>query len=212
MRVTVRFTVVAGLVGLLISSGGCMSLAKKWAVKTGQGQAGVASATVVGYMRYYVVHSTYAEIMRVDSEAVGGSSYAVSVVPGPRLVSVYLSQVGAMNPLIFGASPCAFEIVAEAGTTYTLTPPSLAAYAGFWSRPPGIKPLRFQTSFELKVSSESADSWYLKVPAECGRHDFCRTGSDCGYPLTGGSVPDPAQRSCYHDDEHLFGVCDIASQ
>ena len=106
-----------GLTAIMIS--GCALFARPVGPTTKPEE----SATVAGYFRYYIFHSSYGEIYRVDSSWPGANTYAVKVAPGQHLVDLGMTQVSIMNPLMIGAGSCALILTAEPGKTYHIRPP-----------------------------------------------------------------------------------------
>lgn len=187
-----------------------MSLAKRMPLETEPARSADATAMVVGYMRYYMVHSTYAEISRVDGEFIGSATYAATVAPGRRLVVVRMTQVSAMNPMLFGESGCAFELDAVAGATYQLMPPDMRSYRKFWSRLPGATPKRFETTLLFNVSVEGAEKQRMEVAADCGNPTACRTSTDCEF-MNESVEPDSLERVvCVRQPHERFGRCLVA--
>lgn len=182
-------------------------MAKRLPHETELAQSEAETALVVGYMRYYLVHSTYAEIRRVDGESLGGSIYAATVPPGRRLIVVRMTQVSALNPLIFGESSCAFDLEAVPNTTYQLTPPDMKAYRRFWSRLPGTAPKRFETTLDMIVSAEGAEDRRMEIAADCGDAYVCRTSADCGFMLQSGDEEGVVRVVCERDLPDRLGLC-----
>lgn len=189
----------------------CMALAKRWPHDTASADAVDEPAMVVGYMRNYLVHSTYGEITRVDGESLGSATYAATLAPGRRLIVVRMAQVSAMNPLIFGGSSCTFELNAVASTTYQLKPPEMKAYWSFWSHPLGAAPKRFETTLHFNASVDGAKAQSMEITADCGNPEACRASSDCEFLRGGDKSHDPEGVVCERQPADRFGQCAVAS-
>lgn len=86
--------------------GGCA----RFAIPVGTITQPEEAATITGFARYYMIHSSYGYIQRVDTAWPGASTYAVTVAPGPHLIEFSMSQASAANPLLFGGGYCALII------------------------------------------------------------------------------------------------------
>lgn len=205
---------ICGVLTIALTSAvcGCMAVAKRLPQETALAESADETAMVAGYMRYYMVHSTYGEISRVDGESLGGSTYAATVAPGRRLIVVRMTQVSAMNPLLFGESSCAFELDAVAGAVYQLTPTDMKAYWRFWSRPPGTAPKRFDTTLRFEVSIDAADEQPMELTAECGNPAACRASDDCEFMRTDSGHHDSPPIVCERDSAERYGHCVVAAE
>jgi hypothetical protein len=183
---------------------GCASLA----FKVGNDDEPVEPATILGYFRYYLLHSTYGELMRLDANWLGGGNYAVKTAPGPHLVDITMSQVSVMNPLIFGGGRCALILETVSARTYRLSPPPMSVYGRFWLRPelPGIHSKRFAATIRVHASDGGAPDDTYDVPLDCGSGElYCRVLSDCEAQPWNKTGSRPI--ACTYDASFPVGIC-----
>lgn len=204
-------TIGLGLIAIMLA--GCASFARP----VGQIAKPEESATIAGYLRYYIIHLSKGSIPRIDTSWLGDSIYAVKVEPGQHLVHLSMLQVSILNwPLVFGGGHCALILLAEPGKTYHVSPPTFGAYYRFWSRPSFlgfVQPKRFRSSVTIYVSGGGDPAQSLDVPIDCQSDVlYCRVASDCVGPPwgepdakhahAGGTPPE-----CIYDEHFPVGTC-----
>lgn len=202
----------AGLVLMLLELSGCGSFPTPVGHITDPENA----AKVVGYGRYFVVHSTYGQIARVDGQQLGGGNYSVTVAPGPHLIQVKMSQASAMNPLLFGGGTCALVLDAAPRHTYQLRPPDFGTYGQFWSQPDLaglVARRRFRASIEVAIEHQGASQQAINLPIDCqAGASYCRVPADCA-PAPGsdeaqlGGAKEASQQGCVYEPNFPLGVC-----
>jgi len=212
-RVSERLGKTIGLGLIAIMLAGCAS----FATPVGPIAKPEESATIVGYFRYYIFHSSYGEIYRVDSSWPGGSTYAVKVAPGQHLVDLGMTQVSIMNPLMIGAGSCALILTAEPGKTYHIRPPSFGACYRFWYNIGTFTLLqkRFRSTISVAVSGGGDPDRNLDLPIDClSDKRYCRVASDCVGPpgwKPGAKHADAsgAPPECIYDEHFPVGTCSL---
>jgi hypothetical protein len=174
------------------------------------------AATIVGYARYYMVHSSYGKINRVDSTWLSNSNYAVKVAPGPHLLTIRMTQVSALNPLMFSGGGCAIIFDFAPRKKYQIEAPSFGVYRHFWLHPdiPGLpRPKRFSASISVAVSGDGMNKQHLELPMDCSIESvYCRVAADC--VGSGWRKPDPSETvqdnespQCRYEEGFSVGTC-----
>lgn len=173
-----------------------------------------ATVEIGGWFRYYMLHSSYGELSRIDAAWLSGGVYSFKKRPGPHLVQLRMSQASAMNPLIFGGGVCAVVLDTQPNRRYKFRPPSLKDYGRFWTRPPLGKLLappakRFHSHISVEVSGASLADEHIQVPMDCqSRTPYCRVVSDCEPSTT--DAPATAEPECIYRENFPVGTCSQA--
>lgn len=193
---------IATLCPIAAALAGCAAFAPE----VGRIDADTEPVTIVGYFRHYVLHSTYGEIGRVDADRLGGDTYAVKTAPGPHLVEMSMTQVSALNPLLFGGGRCALVLETVAGRTYRVQPPPMIVYGRFWLRPPGLHRNRFVSTIRIHASYRGHEDQNYEVPLDCESGAlYCRVLADCTPPPSDDETWHPV--ACVYEDRFPVGSC-----